>query len=1070
MFKKLRNFLLNLNLRTRLMLFFILTASLPVLLASFFSLTYFNNINTSNAKNNLRDKLHSANLLFEKKKNDIEKITRLASTDNLIIVNLELLLYPPISNHLKKIIKTNNLSFLSILDENGKIIVSGNKNYFIQPEKPILQKNILSLTKSNGNLTFNYKLASKEFNIIERKKSTNDEITMISSISPIKTHNNKILGYIFCGYIPGDNNIKNNFSLLKEIKNNVESSALIFDQNSIISYSDGDIKNYKFDIPENFYLKINNNSKYIFQNININDRKYLFCISNIRVFESNSPIFLGIGILENKYLKIRNQAAILLSIFTIFSLIIAVIIAFFLSEGISRPILSIVEGTKLIVKGKFKKKIHIKSQDEIGMLANSFNIMTDKLSRRINMDNLVSKLSRKFINLPRSEANKAILDALEQISNLVGADRSYVFLFNENHKYISNTHEWHKPNLEPNKTFLQNVNIKNYPWFIDRILNLEAIYIPDINKLPKEASIEQKRWQSENIHTLICVPMFYGKSLKGFTGFDFFNKNNSASKDDIQLLSIIGEIICNTLERIKFEQNLTNTKNSLKSVFNAQSSILISTNNKAEVTEWNTAAEKYTKIPSKKAINKKVWDNISFLENYKSNIEQSIKTAKSQNLRREVFSDLKTKKKKYFNISFLPINKKKNSGIVISIDDITELVKKDNQLLQAQKMETVGNLAGGLAHDFNNVIGAITGTVSYMKYSLNNEAFDFNDTLTNIQLIEKSADRAKEMVKQLLTLSRKHDLTFSPVDLNLVVQNVVKIGKHLFDKSIEIKTEYSDKKSYVHADINQIEQVLLNLCINASHAMTIMRNENEFHGGTLTISVDHIYSDKKFSHLNKEAQPGKYIVLKVSDTGIGIDVNNISKIFDPFYTTKVNDNGTGLGLAMVYNIIKQHNGFIDVYSEKNVGSSFNIFLPELEDNNQTEVIENNNPIIYPGTGTILIIDDEETIRHISKKILKQCGYDILIAENGQTGIKIFKEHYKNINLVLLDMAMPKIPGDKVYQKIKLISPNSKVLLSSGFKQDKRVQKTLNLGANGFIQKPYSMYELSKKVYDLITNQ
>ena len=395
--------------------------------------------------------------------------------------------------------------------------------------------------------------------------------------------------------------------------------------------------------------------------------------------------------------------------------------------------------------------------------------------------------------------------------------------------------------------------------------------------------------------------------------------------------------------------------------------------------------------------------------------------------------------------------------------DIQEL------LIQSQKMETIGNLAGGLAHDFNNVLAGITGPLSILQYQLkNNGSMEKGKSEKYLDIMEESVERAVNMIKQLLTLSRKEDIISASIDLNTSIENVLKICKNTLDKSIKLNLQYPNKPSMAKADQTQIEQVLLNFCINAGHAMTIMRNENETWGGILSISIEKITADKYFCKSHPEAVEIDYWIITINDTGIGMDQNIISKIFNPFFTTKDKGNGTGLGLSMVYNIVKQHKGFIDVYSEVNAGSTFNLYLPVLQGEVKVEEVQSEIEI-HRGDGLILLVDDEEAIRIIAQDILEFCGYDVLYAVNGKEALKIFKERHDDIIAVILDMSMPEMSGKEAYLEMKKVDPEVKVLLATGFKNDERVKDVVSLGVDEVIQKPFTLKKLSETVFNLCSN-
>ncbi|MCP4150968.1 MAG: response regulator [bacterium] len=410
-----------------------------------------------------------------------------------------------------------------------------------------------------------------------------------------------------------------------------------------------------------------------------------------------------------------------------------------------------------------------------------------------------------------------------------------------------------------------------------------------------------------------------------------------------------------------------------------------------------------------------------------------------------------------------------------AIQDVTEarrqekeLAKKEQQLIQAQKMETVGTLAGGLAHDFNNVLGGIIGTVSLIEFAMQTKKDLSQEKITNhVDIIKQSANRAADMVRQLLTLSRKQELCLAPVDLNLSVQMVMKLCKNSFDKSIALEEIYFEKPAMVFADPTQVEQALLNLCVNASHAMTIMREEGEVQGGVLSVDISCIEAEKHFIKGHPEAAEGAYWLIKVCDTGIGMEPWIMAKIFDPFFTTKERQRGSGLGLAMVHNILKQHKGFVDVYSEIGKGTCFDLFFPVMEDSEEAQISTTIEDALPEGSGLILVVDDEVILRDTASAILQECGYDIIVAEDGLEAVEIFREKHADIKMVLLDMSMPKMSGKDAYLKMKEIQPELKTIMSSGFKQDERIQNVLELGVHDFIQKPYSVLELTKKVKKLI---
>lgn len=410
-----------------------------------------------------------------------------------------------------------------------------------------------------------------------------------------------------------------------------------------------------------------------------------------------------------------------------------------------------------------------------------------------------------------------------------------------------------------------------------------------------------------------------------------------------------------------------------------------------------------------------------------------------------------------------------NIGVAFDNIYLRQQEKQNEELLkQAQKMETVGTLAGGIAHDFNNLLSAIFGAIGLINFDANKHP---NLEVVNIQdyinTIEMSAHRAADMVKQLLTLSRKNKLSFAPVDLVLAIKHVLKICQSSFDKSIDFKYQLPNQPAMIKADPTQIEQTLLNVCVNASHAMTIMREDENMQGGTLEIALSKVHADHCFCSSHPEASKGYYWSLAISDTGIGMDNDTLKKIYNPFFTTKKEGKGTGLGLAMVYNIVKQHKGFIVVRSQKNTGTIFNLFLPILKREGSEQAENNNIKTIITGSGNILLVDDEELILATTKALLQRCGYNVFTAKNGEEAVEEYKSKKNEIDLVMLDMAMPKMSGKQAFEEIRKINAKAKVILASAYSRDERIKHTIDAGANAYIAKPYSVFEISKLIDEVL---
>ena len=397
------------------------------------------------------------------------------------------------------------------------------------------------------------------------------------------------------------------------------------------------------------------------------------------------------------------------------------------------------------------------------------------------------------------------------------------------------------------------------------------------------------------------------------------------------------------------------------------------------------------------------------------------------------------------------------------IRDITKQHQLQAQLVQAQKMESIGLLAGGIAHDFNNVLSGILGYANLLKRFLIKDKKLYKYIIT----IEKSAERAADLTAKLLGFARKGKYNVSLIDMNQIIIEVISLLHPLIDKSITLKSNLVKSKWFVEADSTQVQQVIMNICLNAREALP--------NGGIIKISSKYIKLSYDNQHLFALiAKPGMFCNISIEDNGFGIKAENIAKIFDPFFTTKKGSKGYGLGLSMVYGVLKNHNGALSVKSIDGEKTIFNLYFPVNKKNKDTlqagksidsDTIEMLSKL--QGHGTVLIIDDEKVHRDLLVTVLSDSGYKTLQASDGVKGIKLFSSIKKKIDIVILDMSMPKMSGDKVFLELKKISPNVKVLVNSGYSLDEKIRSILKYSGTDFIQKPFKPRTLLIKVKTMI---
>ncbi len=369
------------------------------------------------------------------------------------------------------------------------------------------------------------------------------------------------------------------------------------------------------------------------------------------------------------------------------------------------------------------------------------------------------------------------------------------------------------------------------------------------------------------------------------------------------------------------------------------------------------------------------------------------------------------------------------------------------QLLQAQKMEAIATLAGGIAHDFNNLLTGIQGNVSLMFL----EIYTDHPHYERLRSIEKQVQSGARLTSHLLGYARKGKHEVKPVELNRLVEDTSEaFGRTR--KQITLKRELAEDLFAIEADRGQIEQVLWNLFVNAADAMP--------EGGVLTLKTANV-TDKDMKGKAYQPKPGNYVQLTVTDKGMGMDKKTRERIFDPFFTTKEVGRGTGLGLASAYGIIKSHGGYIDVESKRRKGTTFSVYLSA--SSKKVQKVVKAVEWVTKGTGTVLLVDDEEVILEIGEDLLEAMGYRVLTAMDGKEAVEVYRKNRDEIDIVVLDMVMPNMGGGEAYDKMREINPNVKVLLSSGYSLEGKAKEILARGCDAFIQKPFTIKVLSQAI-------
>ncbi len=529
--------------------------------------------------------------------------------------------------------------------------------------------------------------------------------------------------------------------------------------------------------------------------------------------------------------------------------------------------------------------------------------------------------------------------------------------------------------------------------------------------------------------------------------------------DDQGNVSMVAEILRDITDRKQAEEDLRKSEERYRAMFDHMKSgvaVYAAVNDGADFVfeDFNSAAERISLVKKEEVIGRSLLEKFPNMKKtglfsalqrvYENGAPEHLPDFHYKDANREGWRD-----------NF--IYKIPSGNVVAMYDDVTERKRAQeeseklrNQLAQAQKMEAVGTLAGGIAHDFNNLLQV---TLGYSELLLQEKKED-DPQYADLQKILQAARNGAELVKSLLTFSRKVEPKSIPLNLNRQITQVGKLLRRTIPRMIDIKMNLAPDLSEIHADPTQVEQILMNLAVNARDAMP--------ERGRLTIVTKNATLDEKYCKAHVGTNPGEYALLEVSDTGHGMDKPTIERIFEPFYTTKEIGSGTGLGLAMVHGIVSQYGGHIVCRSEVGQGTTFEIYLPAIEAEPEPDT-ESSGEMPAFGTEAVLLVDDEDLVRELGQRILVRSGYKILTATNGREALEVYEKEKGHIDLVILDLIMPTMGGKDCLNKILEIDPQAKILIASGYSADASIKEYVELGAKGFVAKPFRFKELLRQV-------
>jgi len=644
--------------------------------------------------------------------------------------------------------------------------------------------------------------------------------------------------------------------------------------------------------------------------------------------------------------------------------------------------------------------------------------------------------------------------SLELIGAFSRADRSYVFLLSDDGTKFDNTHEWCAPGIEPQMSHLKGIPIEAFPWWMEKLKRNEIVHIPYATDLPPEASAEKEMLQAQNIRSLIAVPLTCANRLMGFLGFDSVKAERAWAEEDIALLKMVGQILVDALLRNRADAFIRDSEARYRAVVEqSPDGIYLVDVKTRRLLEANTAFQGllgYTpdEIRSLSVYEFVAADHEDIDRRFHEILTSEAPISYERKLRRKDSSIVDVW------VSANLISYGGREVMCSLVRDLTEKKAIEAQSLRAQRMESLGMLAGGIAHDLNNILAPILMNVELLERKS-------PDPVAHKMLssISANAQRGADIVKQILTFSRGMEGERSMLSPKYVLKEMVQIIRETFPKSIHIQAEIPKDPWPLCGNATHLHQVLLNLCVNAKDAMP--------NGGTLTISAENVCLDESYARMHPEAKVGPYVLISVSDTGGGIPLGIIDRIFDPFFSTKEKGHGTGLGLSTVHSIVKGHGGFVTVYSEVGRGSQFKVWLPASPSAETAHAEEENDSLPLGNRELILVVEDEASIREITQTTLEEHHYRVMTASDGSEAVALYAQHPDEIQAVITDMAMPIMDGLATIRALQKIRPAVKILAVSGMACDKPVGGIGGGAVKAFLQKPYTSDMLLRTLVEVL---
>ncbi len=687
----------------------------------------------------------------------------------------------------------------------------------------------------------------------------------------------------------------------------------------------------------------------------------------------------------------------------------------------------------------------------------------ESLSRRAAFDAIITRILAGFASCAAEEVDGCIRASLEEMARFVGVDSAVIALFSPDHATWSMAHNWAAPGIPDVTPRYQHVPMGTSNWAAVKLLAGEAVVINSIDEIPPEADIERRSFEQDGMKSRFALPLRgRGGRIIGAIGFRSYSRQVTWIADDLHQLRMVSDAIANVLERKQAEASLNESEQRFRDLFERSPDAVFVEDPSGRILDANPAACRLHGLDRGALVGKNVLETVP--PELREKVSREFpKWLSGELTQSEGISLTADGRHVPVEIRGACIQYGDRSAVLLHVRDISERRQAEverqalqAQLIQAQKMEAVGQLAGGVAHDFNNILTAVLMHLSLLQSEEGLSA----EVRAGLAELATEANRAANLTRQLLMFSRRQALQREVLDLNSLLGNFLKMLRRLIGEHIGLEFKGAPHALWMEADPGMLEQVVMNLVVNARDAMP--------NGGRITLATRLAEFDERVRDRQPEAAPGQFVGLSVTDTGCGMDAAVLKHIFEPFFTTKEVGKGTGLGLATVYGIVKQHGGWVEIESAVGQGSTFSIYLPAKAQVFAISTQGSGIKAVKGGNETLLLVEDEPSVRQTANAVLRQHGYQLFEAGDGPAALQVWQQCGGKVDLLLTDMVMPGgLSGLELAEHLLAQNARLKVILMSGYSTEMAGRDVPKREGVTFLQKPFVASTLARLVRDCL---